>query len=124
MWLLAELLKNQIKDRKDQKDTEWDLKTPDLIQQAIYGGHFWALDWELSGIMHNHVDDPDKLHLVVDVLDTWSFIEEAYEDYDDETRAALKAELGYRGDNPRFAGFDGNNILSIWDCAVPRRAPQ
>lgn len=109
MWMLAEVLKNQIGERKNQAEAKWDLKTPELVQQAIYGGHFWALDWELTGIMHSHVDDPTKLHLVVDVLDTWSFIEEAYESYDEETRSALKGELGFRGDNPQFMGFDGNN---------------
>ena len=47
IWLLTEVLKNT-KGYEEQK-------TFRLIQEAIYGGHYWALQWELTGVLHNHV---------------------------------------------------------------------
>ena len=72
MWMLSEIMKGQKNHEKD---------TAELIKQAIYGGHFSALDWELTGIMHNHVDRKEAVTLVVDTLDMWSFIERAYEGF-------------------------------------------
>lgn len=108
-WLLSEVLKNQYLERTDKKDNPHDMKTVDLIQEAIYGGHFWALDWELSGIMHNHADDPRVVRLVTNILDMWWFIETAYAGFSAEDKKRIEDETGHRGKSPRFLGFDGNN---------------
>jgi len=108
-WMLSEILKNQINERKNKDDKKHDLKSVDLIQEAIFGGHFWALSWELSGVIHDHVDDPKAVRAVVDILDTWAFIERAYADFSDTEKQRIAAEVGLRGKNPRFLGFDGNN---------------
>lgn len=52
---------------------------PEEVMSAIYGGHLWALKWDMQGLFHDHVDTPGALSLVVDTLDMWSFIEEAVE---------------------------------------------
>jgi len=52
------------------KNTEID---PDFVADAIMGGHYWALDWQYTGLFHNHVDNRQVLHNVVDFLDMWSF---------------------------------------------------
>ncbi|SDP92648.1 hypothetical protein SAMN05428967_4491 [Phyllobacterium sp. YR620] len=108
-WLLTEILKNQINAGKDKQDSKYEMKKVELIQEVIYGGHFWALDWELSGVMHNEVDDPKALRTVVDVLDTWTFIERAYAGFSNDDKKRIEEEVGFRGKNPRFKGFDGNN---------------
>jgi hypothetical protein len=100
MWMLSEIMKRQKNYEKD---------TVDLIQEAIYGGHFWALDWQLSGIMHNHVDRKEAVTLVVDTLDMWSFIERAYENFSAADKQRIVTEVGPLGKNPKFDGFDGNN---------------
>src|SRR5262245_49589200 len=56
IWMLSKILENQIGQRQDQRDAKHDMKTINLIQEAIYGGHFWALGWELTGVIHQHVD--------------------------------------------------------------------
>ncbi|HEV2334033.1 MAG TPA: YfbU family protein [Stellaceae bacterium] len=99
MWMLAEIMKGQENYEKD---------TVELIQEAIYGGHFWVLDWELSGIMHNHVDSKKAVSLVVDVLDMWTSIERAYEGFSAADKKRIATEVGLLGKNPRFTGFDGN----------------
>jgi len=109
VWMLSEIMKNQIKTRKEKKDDPYDMKTVNLIQEAVYGGHFWALGWEMPGVIHDHVDDRRKVSTVVNILDAWSFIEGAYEDYDAKTRATIEKQVGFRGKNPTFLGFDGNN---------------
>jgi len=109
MWMLAQIRRDQIDARKDKKNNEYDIKDMELIEQAIYGGHFWALDWEMTGILHNHVDDPKRVSLVVDVMDMWTFIERASKGFGVAERQRLIDEVGSWAEEPKFAGFDGNN---------------
>jgi len=99
MWMLSEIMKGQ---------KNYEKETVELIQEAIYGGHFWALDWQLTGIMHNHVDTKKSVNLVVDVLDMWTFIERAYADLSAGDKKRIATEVGPLGNNPKFDGFDGN----------------
>jgi uncharacterized protein YfbU (UPF0304 family) len=101
VWLLTEVLKNQ-KVPDDQEAVH-------LIQEAIYGGHFWALPWTLSGVLHDHVDSRDAPALVLDVLDMWSFIEEACAKFSPADRGRIVSEVGEWAKDPKFHGFDGNN---------------
>lgn len=82
---------------------------PDFVSDAISGGHYWALAWEYSGIFHKHEDAKRSLNDVVDVLDMWSFMEEAYEKLSDADKAYIELESGPLGKNVKFVGFDGNN---------------
>lgn len=100
MWMLSEIMKGQKNYEKD---------TVELIQGAIHGGHFWALDWELTGIMHNHVDSKKAVSLVVDTLDMWLFIESAFEGFSAADKKRIATEVGPWGEDPKFFGFDGNN---------------
>lgn len=81
----------------------------DLVQQVIYGGHYWALDWEMPGIFHGHSDKESCVSFVVDVLDMWQFIEEAVEELDTKDLARLDKEAAPFGKHVVFPGFDGNN---------------
>lgn len=101
VWLLTEILKTQ-KGYESRDDIS-------LIQEAIYGGHLWALDWELTGLMHSHTDKPEAVRFVVDVLDMWTFIERAFDALSDADKAKLEKEVPYTGKEPKFIGFDGNN---------------
>lgn len=74
---------------------------PELIMSAIYGGHYWAFDWDV-GLIHDHVDRRESVTEVVDALDMWSFIEEAAERLSEPERAALPRL-------PSFPGYDGNH---------------
>jgi uncharacterized protein len=98
--MLCELL-DQLKI-KGEFDTSF-------ISSAIHGGHYWALDWELQGVFHGHTDKRATVREVVDILDMWSFLEEAYEALDAAEQAAIEAGAGPLGKHVRFSGFDGNN---------------
>src|SRR4051794_11547933 len=41
---------------------------PDFLAEVIWGGHYWAAEWELPGVFHGHEDDPKNLSFVGDVL--------------------------------------------------------
>ena len=101
VWLLTELLKHPDKREADQA-------TIQLIQKSIYGGHFWALKWEMTGVLHSHVDRPEDVAFVVDVLDMWSFIETGYANCPDEKKQEIKSATKHTSD-PQFIGFDGNH---------------
>ena len=92
--------------QRPAKDREIDA---DEVLGAIYGGHLWALKWEMHGLFHDHVDEPGAVSLVVNTLDMWTFIEEAVEAFSGAERKKLKSELGPLGEDPKFTGFDGNH---------------
>jgi uncharacterized protein len=81
----------------------------DNILNAIFGGHYWALKWELSGLLNDHVDDAGALSIVVDTLEIWDFIESAIETFSEIEIQKIDKEAGPHGKNRKFIGFDGNN---------------
>lgn len=101
LWMLAELCK--------ANPGSEGAETSKLIQQAIYGGHYWALDWELTGILHEHVDTGRAVSVVVNTMDMWNFIERAYEGLSKPDKKKVEDAVGPTGKNPQFIGFDGNN---------------
>lgn len=80
----------------------------DLVKNVIYGGHYWALGWEMPGLFHDHIDKRSRVSFVVDVLDMWDFLETAFEKLDDGDKARLAEAADPFGKNVKFPGFDGN----------------
>lgn len=81
---------------------------PDFIQDAIYGGHYWALKWNYSGLFSGEYDDGKILTEVLDILDMWYFLESSHADMTQEDKDYIKANAKYV-DKIIFPGFDGNN---------------
>jgi uncharacterized protein len=103
MLMMGDLFKSlKIKDPES---------SPDFLAEVIYGGHYWAPKWDMQGVFHDHVDDPRDVTYVVDVLDMWSFIEEAYERLNPAQKTTITEEVGTWADG-EFHGFDGNNESS------------
>jgi len=80
-----------------------------FVMKAIYGGHYWGLSWEYSGLFHGHKDSKQVVSEVVDVLDMWSLIESAYDKLSSKDKARVEKEAEPFGVHVRFRGFDGNN---------------
>jgi uncharacterized protein len=112
LWMLAEIMKRQKEPSKDPEK-----RTIDLIQDVIYGGHYWALEWELSGIFDPSVDKRESVSLVVGVLTMWDFIEQAYKGFSPADKALLEEEVEYLGKDPKFEGFDGNDETEFMSIA-------
>jgi hypothetical protein len=81
-----------------------------LLTSAIYSDNTWALSWEMPGIVGDTPDPtPPTVSEVVDTLDMWSFIEEAYETFGDTEKKKIETEADPFGKHIQFSGFDGNN---------------
>lgn len=87
----------------------------DFVAETIYGGHYWAPTWEMSGLFHKHTDKPSDVHLVVNTLDMWTFVESRIEKLTEPEKDQLKA--ANHGHLPVFSGFDGNNESSLMSIA-------
>lgn len=85
---------------------------PDFLAKVIYGGHYWAPKWDMQGVFHDHIDDPEEVRHVVDVLDMWLFMEEAFASFSAADKKKLVAETGPWAERVQFPGFDGNNESS------------
>jgi len=87
-----------------------------LITNAIYSQNTWALSWELQGIVGDSPDTtPQEVIDVVDILDMWQFIEEAYETFDASEKTKIETETQRK--NVKFIGFDGNNETEYMSIA-------
>jgi uncharacterized protein YfbU (UPF0304 family) len=102
--LIATMVANLIKGLKVKTDVN-----VDLVESVIYGGHYWALGWEMPGIFHGHADKQSRVSFVVDVLDMWTFLEEAFDKLSAADKAQLANDATPFGAHVRFPGFDGNN---------------
>ena len=95
------------------KDPE---SNPNFLAEVIYGGHYWAPKWEMQGVFHDHVDNPHDVRHVSNVLDMWSFIEEAYGRLSQAQKDAIATEIEWATD-VKFHGFDGNEESSHMSIA-------
>jgi hypothetical protein len=59
-------------------------------------------------LLNDHQDSPGAVSFVVDVLDMWSFIEEACERFSEDERQRIAEALDLSEPVFEFAGFDGN----------------
>ena len=82
---------------------------PDFVAETIWGGHFWGLNWAYTGLFHGHVDQPQAVDEVVDLLEMWHFIESGYDNLSHQDKQNLEIAAGARGKDVKFPGFDGNN---------------
>jgi uncharacterized protein len=92
----------KISDNKSEID-------PDFVSSVLWGGHYWALKWQMPGLFHNHEDNNQTLSFVVDVLDLWDTLERSYEKLPKKEKERIEKEAAPFGKDVRFHGFDGNN---------------
>lgn len=81
---------------------------PDFLQSVIFGGHYWGLKWDLTGVFHGHVDKPEVVREVGNMLDMWSFIEFGYAKLSQKEKERVEKEAPPFGKHVKFSGFDGN----------------
>jgi len=86
----------------------------DLVMSALYGGHYWALNWQATGmpthLFHNHEDKKEDVTFVVDVLEMWEFIETAFHKLPKKDKDRIATEVNGRfGKHLKFPGFDSHS---------------
>ncbi len=82
---------------------------PDFVAEAIWGGHYWAFDWQYTGLFHDSRDKTENVYFVLDVLEMWEAIEESYAKLTAAEKKAVEVEAEPFGKFVEFSGFDGNN---------------
>lgn len=82
---------------------------PEFIAQVIWGGHYWAAEWDLPGVFHRDSDDRRDLNYVQDVLDMWDRLERGFDRLQKSDKERVAQEAAPLGKKVRFPGFDGNN---------------
>jgi uncharacterized protein YfbU (UPF0304 family) len=80
----------------------------DFVSDVIFGGHEWALGWELPGVFHGHQDNPKDVSFAMSVLEMWDHMERGYEALSAEDKALVATKAAPLGDDVQFPGFDGN----------------
>jgi uncharacterized protein YfbU (UPF0304 family) len=89
-----------------------------LLTSAIYSDNTWALSWEMPSIVGDSPDPtPPAVSQVSDILDMWSFIEEAYASFGASEKKKIEAEANPFGTHVQFSGFDGNNEAELMSIA-------
>lgn len=78
-----------------------------LLMKSIYGGHLWSLKHDMSGLLHDYVDDDEEVKETYNILDMWRVIEPSFDDLDINDKSRVRA--ANHGHDPKFSGFDGNN---------------
>jgi uncharacterized protein YfbU (UPF0304 family) len=81
---------------------------PAFVEEVIYGGHHWALDWGYPGIFGSHEDSAAVVTEVLDVLDMWNFLERGFRSLSKTDRDKVAAEAQPFGEHVELPGFDGN----------------
>lgn len=81
---------------------------PDFIKSAIFSDQTWGIGWKYSGIPFEATETPEIVKEVVDILDMWSFIEDAYDQLSDDEKKVLEEKAEPLGKEPKFGGFDYN----------------
>jgi uncharacterized protein YfbU (UPF0304 family) len=88
-----------------------------LLKSAIYSDNTWALPWEMSGILRSEGNQPPDVKEVLDILDMWTFLEEAYDRFGPQDRKKVEAGAAPFGTTVAFVGFDGNNETRLMGIA-------
>jgi uncharacterized protein len=108
LFMLCDLLKGL------KVKTDFD---PKFIEDALLGGHHWALRWQYAGVFESEANDETVLSEVVDILEMWSFLEDSYNRLSPVDKDKIKVEAEPFGDDVQFPGFDGNDETTHYAIA-------
>lgn len=74
-----------------------------FLRDAIFGGHNWALDWQLPGITQTDAVSKEVVSETVNLLDMFDVLESSFDALSPEDRTGIEDWV------MEFRGFDGNN---------------
>ena len=81
---------------------------PEFVEEAISGGHYWALRRKYPNIFSSRPYAPELVDEVVSMLEMWLVIEHHYELLSTEDKAWVVSESELPGTDVRFIGFYAN----------------
>lgn len=99
--ILMDLLLQSLLD-KEQRTID-----PELLREALLGGHYWAFNILSPDVTNNDLDTNEEKEFVFSVLEMWSCLELSYDRLQSSERDFLKNEIGFRGfEDLKFPNFD------------------
>ena len=81
---------------------------PEFVEKALWGGHYWAIEDEISSLLHDE-DRPDHVKEVREILTMWRELKESIDALSPGDRKRVEVDAAPIGADPKFRGFDGNN---------------
>lgn len=83
---------------------------PDIIEEAISSGNYWAINWQYSSISDDE-DTPDNVKFFLDTVDMYDILKYTYERFSDEEKGEISSSIARFNAKTTldFPGFDGNN---------------
>ena len=81
---------------------------PDVVKDAIHGGHYWGLPYKYPGIYHSHIDSNIVVKETLDFLCLWDCIEFSYSRLSGDDKEKIQVNAAPFGADVKFVGFDGN----------------
>lgn len=88
---------------------------PEFIQEAIWGGHHWALRWQY-GLLDTQIDNEKDVNEVCEILDMWFFLERGYARLSKSDKSKVDSVRGSEKE-VHFLGFDANHESKHYDIA-------
>jgi uncharacterized protein YfbU (UPF0304 family) len=74
-----------------------------FVRAALFGGHGWAIDWEMPGIAQVQDTPESTVSEAVNILDMYDMLERSYVGLEAEQKSEIDEW------HVQFPGFDGNN---------------
>lgn len=116
--LIISMLCDLARDGNDRERID-----PDFVEEAIFAGHYWALNWKYPHIFGGDPDSPELVGEVVELLDMWDIIEHHYEQLGESDKKRVASEAGLTRAEVKFIGFYPNEEsphLSIASFLIER----
>src|SRR5664279_4949079 len=88
-----------------------------LIQEAIFSGNLWGLDWGLPRVFHDTETPPEVVGETGYILAMWDRLEQSFDNLAPSDKEWLAKHAEPFGRNVRFPGFDGNDEASYINAA-------
>lgn len=80
---------------------------PELMREALLGGHYWAFNILSPDVNLHDPDTYEEKEFVFSVLTMWSCLELSYVRLSSSEKKILKEEIGFRGlEELKFPNFD------------------
>jgi len=79
---------------------------PDFLEEAVKGGHSWAIEWEHPSLSHAHTNSQATADFVIRVFNMWRQVEDSFAALGEEEKAIVRQEAAFAG-SPKFPGWHG-----------------
>jgi uncharacterized protein YfbU (UPF0304 family) len=89
---------------------------PEFLQNAVRGGHYWAVEWQYPSFAHGHDNTVSQADFVSKVLSLWRQIEESFRQLSPDEKGKVMSDAALTA-QPSFPGWDGHRETDYMSIA-------